>query len=187
MNENEQLHSAPSSARRKLLRGTFSVPAVLAVHNGSALAAASNNKACAIRSIASDPATPPQPISGSGTDGWSRASYYLDANSTPRKWVRYSDLQTLANAKGVGLVIPSTVNSSGVQTGFIRVKTGGLYEFGTPTGSVSNTPAGSVALLFDNAGAGPTIRITGFVQQGAASFTTGTGVVTTSCWSSLKP
>lgn len=182
MNENEQLHSAPSSARRKLLRGTFSVPAVLAVHNGSALAAASNNKACAIKSIAADPASPPVPISGSSTDGWSRAAYYLDANSTPRKWVRYSDLMTHANAKGVGLVIPGGINS-----GFIRVKTGGLYEFGSPTGSVSNTPAGSVALLFDNAGAGPTIRIIGFVQPGTTSFTTGTGVVTTSCWSSLQP
>lgn len=173
-----------NEARRRLVRGSFSVPAVLAVHNGSALAASSNNKRCAINSIASDPQTPPQPITGAGGDGWSRTSYYLDsATPTPRLWVRYSDVQTHASNKGLGLLAPT-----GTNTGFIRVVSGGAWAFGSPTGPVGATASGSVALLFDNAGAAPnTVRIIGIVQPGAAAFASGTGVVTTSCWSSLQP
>lgn len=174
---------AKTQARRRLIRGSFSVPAVLAVHNGSALAAASNNKMCAIKSIATDPATPPQPITGTGGDGWTRAPFYKDSASTPKSWVRYSDLSTIATSKGLGLVSPS-----GSNTGFVQVITGGTYAFGSPVGSVAATPAGSVALLFDNAGAAPnTVRIIGFIQPGAAAFGSGTGVITNSCWSSLKP
>lgn len=183
MNEHAPQTDTLSQARRKLLRGTFAVPAVLAVHNGSALAATSNNKRCAINSIASDPTTPPQPIAGAGTDAWTRAFYYNDQASPAAQWVRYADLVTLSGAKGVGLATPA-----GTNTGYIRVVAGGLYAFGTPTGNVGTTAAGSVALLFDNAGTAPTtVRIVGFIQPGAATFATGTGVVTGSCWSSLQP
>lgn len=183
MDENAQ-HTEPKiSARRKLIRGTFSVPAVLAVHNGSALAATSNNKACAIKSIAADPSTPPQPISGNTGDGFTRASYYADDTATPGLWVRHSDLVTIAGSKALGLVA-----ATGSNTGFIRVITGGGYAFSTPGGNVSTNASGSVALLFDNGGAAPnTVRIVGFIQPSASAFATGTGVVTTSCWSSLKP
>lgn len=167
--------------RRKLIRGSFSAPAVLAVHNGSALAASSNNKRCAINSIASDPTTPPQPIAGSGGDGFSRANYYNDAASpTPALWVKKSELDTLAAGAGVGINSPS-----GTNTGYIQVITGGAYAYGTPTGSVGATPTGSVALLFQDSGG--SISIIGFVQPGTATFATNTGVVTGSCWSSLKP
>lgn len=180
MNKTEQ--PVTPSARRKLIRGAFSVPAVLAVHNGSALAATSNNKSCAIKSIASDPTTPPQPIVGTGADGWTRAAFYTDSSATPTRWVVYSDLSTIAASKGVGLTSPS-----GTNTGYIQVIAGGTYTYGSPTLPLSSA-AGSVALLFDNAGAAPTtVRIVGFIQPSATGFVANTGVVTTSCWSSLKP
>ena len=183
MDENAQHTETKVSARRKLIRGTFSVPAVLAVHNGSALAAASNNKACAIKSIDADPSTPPQPISGNAGDGFTRASYYADDTATPKLWVRYSDLDTIAQSKGLSLRTPS-----GISTGFIQVVTGGTYTYGSPGGNVSSNPSGSVALLFDKNGTAPnTVRITNIIQPGVTSFGSGKGVVTASCWSSLRP
>lgn len=181
-------HPAPSSdtvfrARRKLVRGTFAVPAALAVHNGSALAASSNNKRCAVNAVGSTSGgTAPAAIKGTGTDTFTRVAVYKDQASTPNYWVRISELQAQATNKGLGFVSPS-----GIDTGYVQVVPGGAFAYGSPTGSVGTVVQGRVAVLFDNAGTAPnTVRINGFVQYGATTLPTGKGVVTGSCWSSLQ-
>lgn len=178
-------HPAPSSdtlfrARRKLVRGTFAVPAALAVHNGSALAAASNNRRCAINSITDPTRTPPAGVVGTTHDGrWTRVKVYQEAG-TGYYWVSKTELNDFATAKNLGFLGPS---GSGTH---IRSYTNGTYSYtlGSPSGGLSL--AGYVAVLFDNAGTAPnTVRVVGFVKWGATSFSGATGAVTGSCWSSL--
>ncbi len=162
--------------RRKLLRGSFSVPAVLAVHNGSALAATSSAQACAVKSIADRHAVP-----APGAAGWASVAYHNDGASPPKQWVLWNDLTTLAAASGVGLAIPAGANS-----GYIEYVAGGAYQFGAPVGSVATAEAGTVPLVFHDNGDG-TVTIVGLVQPGTTGFNTGSGVVSGSCWSSLRP
>ena len=51
MDDSQNTSSNKTAARRRLLRGSFALPAALAVHNGSALAQASNKLRCMINAV----------------------------------------------------------------------------------------------------------------------------------------
>lgn len=60
-----------ASARRRLIRGTFAAPAVVALHSGSAFAAASN-----FRCVSAQAANPVYPPLSSGADTYLRVQLY---------------------------------------------------------------------------------------------------------------
>jgi len=174
---------AKTQARRRLIRGSFSVPAVLAVHNGSALAASSNKFRCAINATtgASNPAPAPGPA-----DNWTRVPVYQwdkDANTT-KYYVKSADLIAVASSRGLGYVPPS-----GTDTGWIAFKSGAGYAFVKAPGGTVTVSSANAAVLFDTVGTAPsqTVRVVGFVQPGSATTVSGMGAISASCWTSIQP
>lgn len=174
-----------TQARRRLLRGSFSVPAVLAVHNGSALAAASNKFLCAVKATTGSGNAAPAPAPA--PDNWTRVSVYevVESSTVTKFYVRTGDLQAIANSRNLAFVTPA-----GTDTGWVAFVAGGLYQF-APT--PANTPSPTsvlTAVLFDNVGTAPnqTVRVVGFVQPGApGTAPVGQGAISASCWTSIKP
>ena len=100
MNNDTQKANAPSSARRRLVRGAFSAPAVLTLYSGSALATASLT--CRTKAIA-DPlaagATAPIPTQGN----WLRVQAYSKTyNLVTKYFISGNDVSNLANMLGSG-------------------------------------------------------------------------------------
>ena len=71
MNEAVETGGRRESARRRLVRGAFAVPAVLALHSGSALAATSN-----LRCVNTQVANPIYPSYSDGPDVYVRVQLY---------------------------------------------------------------------------------------------------------------
>ncbi len=96
------------SARRRLVRGTFVAPAVLALHSGSALAVASN-----LRCLANE-TTQPSPIVSSNTaDSFIRVELYCKSNQT--KWyLDGSSVYDFASRSGRGSVNTTFLSSRSV-------------------------------------------------------------------------
>lgn len=180
MDTNEQISPKPATARRRLLRGAFSVPAVMAVHNGSALAASSNKLNCALKITNG---TPILPVSVTTADGYVRVSRYQTVVFTvTRKWIKVSDLQAVATVAGLPFVSPT-----GTNTGWVEYLVGGTYVFGSPPITPTVTTS-LVAVLFDSNGSAPNfIRVVGFRQSGQTTAPAKTSAVTGSCWTSLQP
>ncbi len=175
-----------TQARRRLLRGSFSVPAVLAVHNGSALAAASNKFLCAIKATTGNSIPLP---TGTTSDSYLRVAIYQFEG---KKYVSVWDLKGVADARLLSISLPSgsvapTAGQVG-SLGWVEYVQGGSYTYASlvPTASPSATaPATSTAVLFspDN-GTPPKVLVVGFVQPG---MTTGNnqGGISGSCWTSF--
>lgn len=175
MNNDLQEPTRQISARRKLIRGAFSVPAVLAVHNGSALAAASNKMQCAIKAL-SNPLMPTSNVMGVGVDSWIRVQRYKrSGNQVP--FVRMTEINAMAATLGILVAINANSSQS------IRWSNGGIAS---PSDLVEDTP-NLVALRFDAGGIDGTIRIVGIVTeaQSGGTATPGTNAIAGSCWNSM--
>lgn len=177
MDQPTQPASSPNSARRKLIRGSFSVPAVLAVHNGSALAGTSNDERCAINGTNG---TAVFPAAVTVADGYKRVTKYFDSASG-KSFIQVSDLQAVATVSGTTFVAPT-----GTATGWVRYVTGGTYTYSAPTGTPTATTT-LVAVLFDSNGVSPVIRVVGFVQPSQTTAPAKTSALTGSCWASMQP
>jgi hypothetical protein len=181
VNENRLEPTNEGSARRKLIRGAFSVPAVLAVHNGSALAASSNNARCAINAVSSNQALPTSNVAS--PDNWVRVQRYRRiSNQVP--FVRLTDINAIAASLGISVAIPGVTSS----TTLIRWSDGNLAIF--PTNEVQVDANNVVALRFDAGGSGANpIRIVGIVTSAQSGTTppSGTNAIAQSCWTSMMP
>lgn len=181
-----------TQARRRLLRGSFSVPAVLAVHNGSALAARSNQFRCVLNQT---------PAAGGAYPGlndtsldWVRVLRYRSGNNSNqyRWWVSVGDLTNTATLSGLGYGGPAgtqvtvTINSQSVTAFWLPWHTGAPAA---PQNNAVLVQDGSVAVLFKSSTVGNppvvTVQVVGFVteSQTAAPFT---GASTRSCWTSIR-
>lgn len=195
MNNSTQDSNDARSARRRLLKGGFAVPAVLTVASGSALAATS------VSCVARSAANPVKPLvtNLTTTDTYLRvvAMTYLPngANKTRSWWITYDSLAAVASAAGV------TIASGWIGTGGALCVEGGTaggpgnFVTGTvytpatspnvPTTTELHTAAQDsqtpryYAVLFDAAGNISGVSFVGSTQTGSA--------VTTSCWTSLHP
>lgn len=174
---------AKTQARRRLIRGSFSVPAVLAVHNGSALAATSNKFLCAIKSTSGASNVAPAP--GPADDGWTRVQVYewKVSSTETRFYVLDADLARKAGELGVAYVRPSTNN-----TGYFAYGANLGFTY-TPAPDIPDELTGSsawVALLFMPNTAG-SVDLVGFVQPLSSATISGRGAISGSCWTSIKP
>jgi hypothetical protein len=154
------------TARRRLLRGTFAAPSVLALSSGSALAASSS-----LRCFNNAPAGVNNPPANYFT-----VQRYI---STGQKVVKASDITNLGILKGF-----STSAYVGTKT-WIKVTDGSEF---TPSGEPALNPGVLVALRLSNVGtdAAPVFSVTGLALD--ATVVSGAGnVMTTSCWSSFRP
>lgn len=98
MTEDLRGQDLKSSARRKLVRGAFGVPAVLALHSGSAIAASSAAN-CLVRQNLS-PATG---LPATADDGWFRYQLWVvrPYNGTPVSyWIKGHELDAFKAASG---------------------------------------------------------------------------------------
>lgn len=179
MNDHAPQPDVKTPARRKLIRGAFSVPALLAVHNGSALAASSNTLRCALNAAQNGGEAPGE---SSGGDKWIRVPIYK-ASSGSKQYVKVSDLQAVANARLLALVKPT---GSSV-TDLVEYKKNGTYVYAANVSVASTSKL--TAVLFDNRGTGDRpIRVAGFVQKEAnTDAPAGTTALSESCWTSITP
>lgn len=183
---------AKTQARRRLLRGSFSVPAVLAVHNGSALAARSNQFRCVLNQT---------PASGGAfpgladtTQNWVRVPRYRSGNNSNqyRYWVSVGDLTNVAVQSGLGYGGPAgtsvsvSISSATVLANWLPWHTGNPTA---PQNNASLTQDGSVAVVFESSTSGNppvvTVKVVGFVKQGQQSVGF-QGASTQSCWTSIR-
>lgn len=176
-------------ARRRLLRGSFSVPAVLAVHNGSALAKRSNQYRCIVnRTPSGGGATPGV---GDTTLDWVRVARYRKG-STSEYFVRVDELQSIASAAGLvyaaGAGTPATVQVDGTTRSVSWLP---WHASGSPAApDAAVTTAGSVAVLFETTTSGTppvtVVKVVGFVKEGQSSAGAYRGAATRSCWTSIR-
>lgn len=176
---------AKTTARRRLLRGSFSVPAVLAVHNGSALAARSNQFRCAVNAVGGSGTLPAETWLSNTTDKWVRVPVYKctrisNGKSVAFEAVKVQELSAIASARSLGFVAPT-----GTDTGWATYASGGGYAYCTAPASSSDSGK-RAAVLFKNYGTSsqPNIKVVGFVQPGQTTGS-GHGGIMASCWTSI--
>lgn len=106
MNDQAKVTDARVSARRRLLRGAFSAPAVLTLYSGGAMAAASNQR-CLVNQAAAPIAAPPV---SNAADTYLRvqlrvsgATYYVLGNSLPVNRILSLPTNSQAQVFDIGL------------------------------------------------------------------------------------
>lgn len=167
MNDNAQPSAAKVSARRRLLRGAFSAPAVLTLYSGSALATASSQRCLANQNGAAATPTPT-----TGTDSWYRVQLYKKSTGSTH-WVVGSSLPV--NRSG-SPTLPA--NGQAAKFGVDSTVVGEYNKMYTTPGT---TPSGVTvlsgkyaALRFDSNGLCVGIGATG-----------GGSAIAQSCWNSF--
>ena len=181
MDQTQPATPARSSARRRLLRGSFSLPAVLAVHNGSALAARSNQFRCMINATTLTGAQVfPQPAPNGlrKKNGWVKV-YSATTMTETKYYILVSDLLTVGTYVG-GFVAPA----SGSGTTWVEFSATAPYQYVTPIGSTTGTSTRAAVLLQNYSGV---IKVVGYVKPGQSSAGTNQSGANASCWSSVKP
>lgn len=164
MDSNTPSPDATTLARRRLIRGSFSVPAVLTLASGSALAATSAT--C----LAKATATPSTAALANGTPGDTFLRVRL---------VQYTGVPEYAVTKASfgTIAVNSSFWTSGIAWQQFDINTN--LVVGSPrTGSIPGSPSNSnyyVALRLNSAG-----EIVGVGASGSGS------VVGSSCWTSMK-
>ena len=171
-----------TSARRRLIRGAFSAPALMTVCSGSAFAQASNMRCLA---NAANAATPPAAWGTTSSDTFLRVRLWLvktrencnpsgnNCTTVDKFYVKGADLGT--NARGAGM--PTS-------TQYLQINPSSYATVGSPVNAVVAPPTIQseayvnqfVALRIDSTG-----RIVGVGSVGQG------GMVGNSCWTSLRP
>ena len=179
----------PPSARRRLIRGVLSAPALMTVCSGSAFAQASNMRCLANAATAT---TPPSTWGTTLADAFLRVQLYKvttrKCNNGDNKceadveafYVRGYDLRMYTRSATMPTdsqylnIHPSTYVTSGSPITFPFTVNGRTTSF------ISETPVIQyVAVRFDSTGTIVGVGVPGTSGQG--------GMVGTSCWASFKP
>ena len=180
-------------ARRRLIRGSFSLPAVLAVHNGSALAARSNQFRCVLNQTPSSGGVAPGLTDTSLN--WMRVVRYRKGNTNPKYYVSVQDLIKVGSDVGLSYGGPSgtsvevSISGSLVTASWLPWHSNASLPAAPSTGNPL-VADGSVAVLFQSSSVGTppvvTVKVVGFVKEGAAANAGPyTGASTQSCWASI--
>jgi hypothetical protein len=161
--------SPAPNARRRLLRGTFAAPTVLALSSGSALANTSSLRCF-----------------DNMREGINEAPSNFFGVQRYQHTAASGDVTYLVKAAEITNEGMDKFNTSGFTAGkdWIRVSDGANFTETTGTFAMGS---GRVALRFENRGtqAAPVLHVTGLSNSAAA--VSGTGkVLSTSCWSSFK-
>lgn len=168
------------TARRRLIRGVFSAPAVLTLYSGNTFAQASMS--CVAKQVAAIPPALPEP--SGGPDTWVRVQLWTlgAAGTGGSRWVKGEDVVALKS--GTGTVHLTSVQwqcfSAGNANGNTSGYTMGQVLDSTPTKGIK-TPAKNgqwVALRVDASG-----NIVGVVGLNGSS---NTSAVAGTCWDSFR-
>lgn len=180
MNDNIHGSADHSSARRRLIRGTFSAPVALTLFSGSSFAAGSS-----LRCVANRNATPQYPIPTGSTDTWVRVQLWTVGSGTSAStWVSGSDVASVKGALAVSTFISlsqwqcvSAGNGSGNTSGYTvgQILSAQPLPIGTDTALAHNGQY--VALRIDATG-----NIVGVV---GVNGTSGSAIAQT-CWASFR-
>ena len=170
--------AAPSSARRRLLRGSLSVPMVMTVASGSVLAQASNT---CLQRLVRDPAAPKTPgtVLATSADSYLRVAVYKHPTNN-NLFVKGADLAALSTQFD-HFVPPTLMN----RKNWLRIDNGNTRNFTDPEEQPTPTDK-LVAVRIEEVGtaSGPRFKITGVAFNDSG----GNGVVaTTGCIGSLMP
>ncbi len=159
--------SPQASARRRLLRGAFSAPAVLTLYSGSAMATKSNER-CLINQT-NHKAVVPSP--STEADRWFRVQLRKESNKSVY-WVFSNDLP-LNRSILVGANQAQKFGVDSTKTGFNRLI--GSATSTLPHASLHDTPKRYAALRVDHTG----------MVVGIGSGSEGSAIGQ-SCWNSFK-
>jgi hypothetical protein len=174
VNQNVADKIKPNEARRRLVRGSFAAPAVLALSSGSALAASSS-----LRCFDNSPNGVDAPDS---KNVFKVQRWTVTVGTTTTKLVKGADITTEGVLRGFST---STYVGSKV---WIDVATGLQFVVTTPAPTIESSPLKQVALRLVNVGTptAPSFSVNGLARS--SSSTSGAGkVMWGSCWSSFKP
>lgn len=184
---------AKTNARRRLIRGSFSVPAVLTVCSGSTFAQAATSLSCVAKQVNTVKDTANSGTTTvSSTGNWVRVPlqklYRSSNNNVDSIWIAGSYIATNVQKSGTTVSIGSSTFGSTSWLCYRKVANNSAYATGSIYGSQPSrnnyllAPNGEwVAVLVDANG-----NITGVLGLQSA----GNGnypVHATSCWSSFKP
>lgn len=191
-NDEQRSEGAFRSARRRLVKGSFSVPAVMTLATGRALAMTTAEA----RSLAKDvdagyPHTLPLVVAGSPTDTWIREQSYKGRNGSSGVpyFIKASQL-TAHVVPGAGTSFMTGTQSLCVVSGSIssnNYAAGNVYNFDAPTGFGRGS---YYALLYDHVGTIKAISGTTLVNSpvfwpSTASTANGLGGCHQSVWASI--
>ena len=191
MDKKLQRIEGADSARRRLIKGSFAVPALLTVASGSALARTSS------RCIAREAASGGTATFDSADATWQRVLSYTykkpGDKSVRSYWIRFEELNSLAFLAGVEIknswIVAGQalcVETGDAPTGAAQHLSGSIYSTSTPltlpplTSSLTAGFARYYAIIIDVDG-----NIIGISQKFTASGQSG-GTVHKSCWNSFK-
>jgi hypothetical protein len=177
------MHTDPaiaSSARRRLVRGVFSAPAVLALHSGSALAASSNLRCVQNQAASMDPVG-----AVDGVDQYVRVQLHVQKDASDNILAYYLSGSLVDNVRfGYRKVIIAPALPGVDQWKLVTVADNGGVALGQDvvlSQPPSTSPASKwVALRFAPRKTGGYVDVVGIIDG------TGDGsAVTGSCWSSF--
>jgi hypothetical protein len=175
-------HDDHRTARRRLIKGSFSAPALLTLASGSAWAMSSS------RCIANDAAQQIHPGVQTGATYLQVQIYTFAKGNTTAYWVRGADLQAIATAAGVGCFQITTTQylcmvGGKAPSGPTDYLAGAIYDNSTDpamTPDLLATLAGNYyAVSVDRTG--NIIGVDSVIKTGSG------GAVHMTCWSSLRP
>lgn len=164
MNDNAQPSAAKVSARRRLLRGAFSAPAVLTIYSGGALASASSQRCLLYQNQAGNVLA--SPAVSASADTYLRVQLFTDGASTPKYYVVGTSLPVSRAA-----ALPTNSQAQQFDVGAANTFIGSPVA--TPGGL--NLTGKYAALRVDSAG----------VCVGVGKSTTSGTAIFNSCWTSF--
>ncbi len=179
---NDNIHSSAdhSSARRRLIRGSFAAPVALTLFSGSSFAAGSSLRCVVNRNV-----TPQYPSASTTTDTWIRVQLWTVGSGTSAStWASGQDVSLVKGALPVSTFISATQwqcvtagdgtgNTSGYTVG--QVISVQPVPIGTDTALAQNGKY--AALRIDAAG-----NIVGVVNVNG----TGGSAIAQTCWASFR-
>lgn len=175
-------HDGHRTARRRLIKGSFSAPAILTLASGSAWAASSS------RCIANEAAREIHPGVQTGATYLQVQIYTYAKGNTTSYWVRGADLQAIATAAGVGCFQITTTQylcmvGGKAPSGPTDYQAGAIYDSSTDPAMTPTLLAmftgNYYAVSVDSSG--NIIGVDSVIKSGSG------GAVHMSCWSSLRP
>lgn len=172
---NDQPTPSPqASARRRLLRGAFSAPAVLTLYSGSALATKSNERC--LKNQTASPAIVPTPKNSQ--DNWYRCQLRKEVGKN-RYWLFSNDLpteRTILTFANQAQCFGANSSSNGDKDYVFNALYGPVKDTSKiGTCSKSESPLRWVALKVDDKG-----KVVGVGKTGGGS------AISQSCWNSFK-
>lgn len=192
MSDANQTDATRPNARRRLLRGSFALPTVLAVHNGSALAARSNQYRCVINDVTYRQAPPVMTVADPN-DKWMRVQRWRQGASGPY-FVKVDDLLTVATTAGISYTTNAAMQGTASSNEFGSGSTTKWLPWNNPASQQAPTAGqvltadGTVAVIFSATGTGASavVKVEGIATQGQTQASLGQGATTRSCWTSIK-